>query len=257
MHQCNLYCTKLQYDKSNELLASWLASDTTVSALGIDLVNKVKLFQANLIGKEDKLAQYHRKEITMCADAMTTSPVESMNDLIKNKQKISSNFNLSKSVERIVVDQTFRYEKNCDQMRMQMNRTVLSSRSPTKHDVTSRCQHMIDFLHDKSAYLKCAHVDDNTWICWNFVDPEKRSTFYNSHDELGEMYEVNEEELDRHTSSHDDADNDMFVSSLKVPNFLNVYELHVNSFNGNTFLKCSCCYYKIALTRFRSARTVR
>ena len=175
MHQCNLYCTKLQYDKSNELLASWLASDTTVSALGIDLVNKVKLFQANLIGKEDKLAQYHRKEITMCADAMTTSPVESMNDLIKNKQKISSNFNLSKSVERIVVDQTFRYEKNCDQMRMQMNRTVLSSRSPTKHDVTSRCQHMIDFLHDKSAYLKCAHVDDNTWICWNFVDPEIRA----------------------------------------------------------------------------------
>ena len=127
----------------------------------------------------------------------------------------------------------------------------------TKHDVTSRCQHMIDFLHDKSAYLKCAHVDDNTWICWNFVDPEKRSTFYNSHDELGEMYEVNEEELDRHTSSHDDADNDMLVSSLKVPNFLNVYELHVNSFNGNTFLKCSCCYYKIALTRFRSTRTVR
>ena len=84
----------------------------------------------------------------MCADAMTTSPVESMNDLIKNKQKISSNFNLSKSVERIVVDQTFRYEKNCDQMRMQMNRTVLS----VKHALTNSIE--IDLVENRlSVFL--------------------------------------------------------------------------------------------------------
>jgi hypothetical protein len=132
MRQCNLYCTKGQYDYSNDVLSAWIESPENKDIIGDELRHALEMFQHSLMGKEEFLAQHIRKTITMCADAMTTSPVESMNDLIKRKQKVNSNYNMSKSIEKIVTSNRLRYEENVNGSFMQLNQTVLSSKSLIK-----------------------------------------------------------------------------------------------------------------------------
>ena len=190
MRQCNLYATKDQYDFSNEYLCEWMESPTTKEIIGEDLRHALEQFQHSLMGKEEYLAQYVRKNITMCADAMTTSPTESMNDLIKRKQKVNSNYNMSKSIERIVVCNNMRYEDSVNQSYMQLNRTVLSSKSVTKDDVHQRCTHMMDFLHDKCHKLKCVQLGEFEWQCWSFSNPETRTKYYPSWDIEDDNYDI-------------------------------------------------------------------
>lgn len=168
-----------------------MESPTTKEIIGEDLHHALEQFQHNLMGKEEYLAQYVRKNITMCADAMTTSPTESMNDLIKRKQKVNSNYNMSKSIERIVVCNNMRYEDSVNQSYMQLNRTVLSSKSVTKDNVHQRCTHMMDFLHDKCHKLKCVQLLGKfEWQCWSFTNPETRTKYYLSWDIEDDGYDI-------------------------------------------------------------------
>jgi hypothetical protein len=197
------------------------------------------------MGKEERIAQHIRKDIFMCTDAMTTSPMESMNDLIKNKQRLSSNHNLSRSLERIVIDQSLRYEQHVNRSFMEMNKTVLASRSPTKHDIHRRCQYMIDYLHDRSRFLKCVQTSECDWICWNFIDTEKLLSFYDQYNIEDEDYDMSVEvtEEDLHSELKCPAEDEEFISSLKVPTYLNVYRQTVTSYGGRFFMKCSCQYH--------------
>jgi hypothetical protein len=54
-------------------------------------IKAIEKFQCTIIEKEPNLAFYIRKTITMSFDAMTTSPVESMNSSIKNEMGDHSN----------------------------------------------------------------------------------------------------------------------------------------------------------------------
>ena len=50
--------------------------------------------------KQDKLANYERLKLTNCMDAGTTSPMESLNHVIKKGPSgVNSNMSLDKSVE--------------------------------------------------------------------------------------------------------------------------------------------------------------
>lgn len=233
---------------SMEMLTSWLNSPFILHVLGTDLAEAIKHFQMSLISKQSYLAQYIRKDVTMSADAMTTSPVESMNDLIKNKQKINASLNLSKSLEQIVGNQKTRYDRSHGKACMQLNRTQLSSRAPTKDHIHKRCQDMMDFLYDKSSRVKCAMTSECEWMCWNFVDPEKRSKFHDS-------WQVEDDDFDMELAMEDidipdsatklsTYDEDKLLTTLTLPAFLNVYHVRVSTFEGRLFMKCSCCYYE-------------
>ena len=138
----------------------------------------MKKFQAHLKTKERYLAHYIRVGITMCSDAMTTTPVESMNDLTKNKFGIGANMNLSTSVVALVEDHGARYDRHVNSMLLKMDSTNLSSKSHTKNHIHHKCQHMIDYFRDKSPTLKCVQVNEHKWICWNFIDPDLMPTLY-------------------------------------------------------------------------------
>jgi hypothetical protein len=51
----------------------------------------IEKFQTGMREKENYLAFYIRLKISMSFDAMTTSPVESMNSALKNGMGINSN----------------------------------------------------------------------------------------------------------------------------------------------------------------------
>lgn len=249
MRQCNLYSTPQQYHKSNEFITAWIGSPENKEIIGDELCHAIEQFQANLMCKEAYLAQYRRKNITMCADAMTTSPVESMNDLLKRKQKITSNYNMSKSIEHIVVNNNLRYGDRVNESFMQMNRTVLSSKSPTKDDVHQRCTNMMDYFHDKCHKLKCVQLSEFQWQCWSFTDPETRTKYYPSWNVEDDNYEIglNESNVgndDYCIEERESYDVSKFIKSLKPPHFLNLYDISVHRFDGKMFMKCSCCFYE-------------
>ncbi len=79
MHQCSVFTSKAQHDKSIILLEKVLLLDSTIYALGVPGVNAIQLLLNKVIGKEGHLAYHIRRHAIMSLDAMTTSAVESMN----------------------------------------------------------------------------------------------------------------------------------------------------------------------------------
>ncbi len=94
-HQACVYRTKAQYDRSNMILTEMLPSPGCQDVLSNDCIKAIENFQCSMIEKESYLAFYVRKTISMSFDAMTTSPVESMNSSIINCMGINSNSNTS------------------------------------------------------------------------------------------------------------------------------------------------------------------
>jgi hypothetical protein len=88
-----VYQTKAQYDRSNMILTEMLSSPLCQDVLSKDCIKAIRKFQCSMIDKETYLAFYVRKTISMSFDAMTTSPVESMNSSIKNGMGTNSNYN--------------------------------------------------------------------------------------------------------------------------------------------------------------------
>ncbi len=88
-----MYQTKAQYDRSNMILTKMLSSPWCKDVLSNDCIEAIEKFQCSMIKKETYLAFYARKTISMSFDAMTTSPVESMNSSIKNGIGVSLNTN--------------------------------------------------------------------------------------------------------------------------------------------------------------------
>jgi len=90
-HQACVYRTKSQYDRSNAIVTEMLSSQMCKDALSEQCIKAIEKFQCTMIEKEPFLAFHIRKIITLSFDAMTTSPVESMNSSIKNGMGVHSN----------------------------------------------------------------------------------------------------------------------------------------------------------------------
>jgi hypothetical protein len=70
-----------------------LSSPLCQDVLSKDRIKAIEKLQCSMIDKETYLAFYVRKTISMAFDAMTTSPVESINSSIKNGIGVNSNSN--------------------------------------------------------------------------------------------------------------------------------------------------------------------
>ena len=98
MHQACVYETKEQYIKSNTILTAVMKEAHEDGRIHDLLKEAIEAFQLKMIGKQEYLAYYVRKFIPNCYDAMTTSPVESINCYIKHRSKASTLNNTSRSL---------------------------------------------------------------------------------------------------------------------------------------------------------------
>ncbi len=92
-HQACVHRTKAQYNRSNRILTEMLSWPLYQDLLSNDCINAIENFQCFMTNKEQYLAFHVRKKMSMSLDAMTTSPVESMNSSIKNGIGVTSNSN--------------------------------------------------------------------------------------------------------------------------------------------------------------------
>jgi hypothetical protein len=89
MHQACVFENKAQYQKANNILTSVIKEALEKCHIGKDLYDAISQFHIQLSKKESYLAYWARKSVPMSFDAMTTSPVESINCHIKHKSKVS------------------------------------------------------------------------------------------------------------------------------------------------------------------------
>ena len=101
MHQVCVYENKEQYNKSNAVLTGVIRDVFNNGVIDQSLKNAIEKFQVKLNNKQRYIAYYIRKKIHNSYDAMTTSPVESMNSQIKHRIKASSLNNTSRSLMMI------------------------------------------------------------------------------------------------------------------------------------------------------------
>jgi hypothetical protein len=97
MHQACVYKTKQQYVKSNELLTAVIKEAHLNCRIDDLLKDAIQAFQVKMNVKQEYLAYYVQEHIHNCYDAMTTSPVESINCHIKHWRKASTLNNTSRS----------------------------------------------------------------------------------------------------------------------------------------------------------------
>ena len=114
MHQACVYETKEQYVKSNEILTAVIKEGKENGHINDVLKEAFEAFQVKMMCKQEYLAYYIRKYIPNCYDAMTTSPVESINCYIKHCSKASTLNNTSRSL-MLITDGTDNRIERLDQ----------------------------------------------------------------------------------------------------------------------------------------------
>jgi hypothetical protein len=88
MHQACVYEHKYQYVKSQSTLTEVIAKVYAGGFITQELKEAIETYQMKISTKEHFLANYIRRTISMSYDAMTTSPVESMNNHTKHEAKV-------------------------------------------------------------------------------------------------------------------------------------------------------------------------
>jgi hypothetical protein len=98
MHQACVFENKELYNKSNQILSTLISDAFLLRTVNQVLKDAIEAFQVKLLVKESYLANWVRKQIHNSYNAMTTSPVESVNCHIKHRIKASTLNNTSCSL---------------------------------------------------------------------------------------------------------------------------------------------------------------
>ena len=192
-----------------------LAENETVQSIGLPAVEAIKTMQNSLKSKENYLAYHRRVGISMCLEAMTTSPVESMNDVTKHgNMKVDSNMNLSKSVAVMTDGHDARIGDHMSKSLRSLNSTNVASQGPTKDDLEPIGQYLLDQSFENAITEYGAQIKPEEWIVFNFTEKSKS------------------------------IDDDCYEGPWpRFPRFHVVHVLRVNRLNGQIFLYCSCQHH--------------
>jgi hypothetical protein len=97
MHQACVFTNQQQYNKSNEVLTRIISKAHHQGIISDSLKEAFEAFQVKLNNKQIYLSNLVRRTIPNSYDAITTSPVESINSHIKQRICASSLNNFSHS----------------------------------------------------------------------------------------------------------------------------------------------------------------
>ncbi len=108
MHQACVFINQKQYNKSNELLTRIIKEAHHQGFISNSLTEAINAFQVKVNNKQLYLSNWVRRSIPNSYDAMTTSPVESINRHIKKRICASSLNNFSCSL-MIITDGLYKF----------------------------------------------------------------------------------------------------------------------------------------------------
>jgi hypothetical protein len=173
MKMCNENETKYEFDTSHSLLIDFLQDSRTVKDLDGKCIAALTTFLETVVDKEKYLANYQRMFITNCADAMTTSPVESQNNVIHNKLHVRTNLNADKGIKRIAENSKNTSEQQQHKSIRSLNQVNKSSRAPTREHIIVLSQGIADQNFEMAKKMCSAQLSKDEWWCWNFTSSIK------------------------------------------------------------------------------------
>jgi len=209
------------------------------SIINLPLKEAIENYQVKLTGKQNFFAYYLRKTIPMSFDAMTTSPVELVNNHLKHHGKVSyshvrlnkgqyillttsaknhqvsSKFNASKSLMMITEATNSRSDKIYLSSHREEQYSVISSKLTNKKLFTRKCVYIMNDMYDSRSAEHCARVAMDSWIVWNF-----------------------------HQDVLPTFDNDLLSLGKEFPMFRNVYRVLLKKKNTQHFMQCECLLYE-------------
>ena len=211
MSLCNDVTTKAEYDKSNDLLKIFLYEDETIKVIGTKCRNAVLNLQEELRSDEAKYAGYVRHSVKNAMGVMTTSAVEGHNRVLKHgPMKVNAQHHLHNVMTRIMKTIRWQLSKSRNHATRQLSRTNTASNAPTKQYLINEGQALMDRNFDMRCHVKSAQVSPNRWIAW--------LPFKCKHKE--------------DCAAHHEY--------LRIPQFLQVHELELNTIDDKNFIHCKC-----------------
>ena len=220
MHQACIFETKAQYNKANEIITNVFKDFVLNGTITEKLKDAVEAFQLKLYQKQQYIAYHVRKKIHDCYDAMTTSPVESINSHIKHRSKATTLNNMSRSLMNITQATDSRISTINNASKRELQLTVIQSRFKQKELYHRKCVYLLNHNFDNRQKQCCVMHAKSEWIVWHFdYNPPKFK------------------------------DDKILGLSERFPVFANVYNVSVmqmgNQQMGNqSFLKCDCLLYE-------------
>ena len=91
MDQACVFENQYQYAKSNAIVTDIITRLLLDGSINQKTKDTIETFQSKMSGKERYLAFWVRKSVCMTYNAMTTSPVESINRNIEHTSKVRTN----------------------------------------------------------------------------------------------------------------------------------------------------------------------
>ena len=214
MHQECVFENKEQYNKSNAVLTGVIRDAFNNGVIDEFLKNAIEKFQVKLNNKQRYIAYYIRKNIPNSYDAMTTSPVESMNSQIKHRIKASSLNNTSRSLMMITEGTDDRIAAIDKTAERELQLTIINSKLPIKNLFHRKCVFWLHHQFDVQKKQCCVMQSNSSWIVWDFE------------------------------YQHPYFENDEFNLASIFPIFANVYKVYVTKKGCQSFLKCDCLLYE-------------
>ena len=159
------------------------------------------------------MARHKRFGDYMSMETMTTSPVESMNRMMKTN--VHSNLNLSKSVS--VTTQTFdqRFDNHRKNSLRDTNKINRASQSVTKRLTERKAQYLFDISFDARKHVKAVHLSPELWLVWDFREVNKATDVAEKWKWLWD----------------------------KLPSYHNVFKMCVKRRGEKKFLWCQCRHF--------------
>jgi hypothetical protein len=132
----------------------------------------IEAFQVKINLKQEYLAYYLWKNIHNCYNAMTTSPVESINCHIKHKTKASTLNNTSRSLLLITEGTDSRIAGIDKSAQPELQVTVLLSKLTVRNLYHWKCIYLLNRFFDNRKNQCCVMHTHGEWIVWQFqYDP--------------------------------------------------------------------------------------
>ena len=168
MHGACVFENKEQYDKASKILTVVLQNALEKHHLTREQYDTFDAFQLKVAEKERYLAYHVRKHIPLTFDAMTTSPVESINSHIKHISKANGKNNASCSLQLITQDTDLLISDVLKRNQHELQLNIIGSKLPDAHLFSRKCVFMLHHQFDSRKLQKCAMVALDSWIVWNF-----------------------------------------------------------------------------------------
>ena len=160
MHQACVFENKEQYNKSNAVLTGVIRDAFNNGVIDESSKNAIEKFQVKLNNKQRYIAYYIQKNIPNSYDAMTTSPVESMNSQIKHRIKASSLNNTSRSLMMITEGTDDRIAVIDKTAQRELQLTIINSKLPIKNLFHRKCVFLLHHQFDgrKNNVVLCTQI---------------------------------------------------------------------------------------------------